>query len=189
MAVRLYAAQSGPIEPVGLVGDNVAVWLSSSWWMYQIDFWEQMPRGQAMVVDLGALAAGANTGDQRQIVFDQQVNPPGMMQLRCFPLDDIQIQVKMGTGNTRFVASNIQAQIDRYTELSDPDLHSTEFFVLRDNSVYLNCTNPTAYATAMSRVAFFGNRYNLTDLKKTYPTREDVLKNFKNVAFLASGRP
>ena len=189
MAERLYAAKAGGIDPIGLVGDNVAVWLNGSWWVYRIDFWEQMPRGQQMDVDLGAVAALGNTGDQRQNVFDQSSNPPGMMQLRCFPLDDIQILVRMGTGNTRFAASNIVAQIDRFTELSDPDLHSTEFFVLKNNSVYLNCTNPTAYATAMCRVAFFGNKYNLFDYQKNYPDRETVQSNFKNVAFVDSGRP
>lgn len=188
MAERLYAAKAGPIDPIALVNENVAIWMKAMWHLYRVMFVEQMPRSQAMIFDQGALAALANTGDVRLINLDQQTTPPGLIQLRCFPLDDIQVEVKLGRAESRFTAANISARVDRFTEISDPCLHTTEFVVLQDNSVWVNCTNPTAYATAMSRIAFFGFRYSLEDMniaKKT-PAETKAAAN-GSVVFVPSG--
>lgn len=187
MAERLYAAKAGPIDPIALVNEHVAIWMKASWHLYKVDYLEQMPRGQAMVFDQGALAALANTGDIRLQNLDQQETPPGMIQLRFFPIDDISVELKLGRAETRFTATNISARVDRFTEISDPCLHTTEFLILQANSAYVNCTNPTAYATAMSRVAFFGFRYALKDLGKAEKSPEDIKKLVPNVVFVPSG--
>lgn len=187
MAERLYAAKAGPIDPFALVNENVAIWMKAMWHLYRVMFVEQMPRSQAMVFDQGALAALANTGDVRLINLDQQTTPPGLIQLRCFPLDDIQVEVKLGRAESRFTSANISARVDRFTEISDPDLHTTEFVVLQDNSVWVNCTNPTAYATAMARIAFFGFRYTLEDLGVAKKTPSDVKQAVGSVVFVPSG--
>ncbi|MDD5547099.1 MAG: hypothetical protein PHO67_08115 [Candidatus Omnitrophica bacterium] len=146
-----------------------------------------MPRSQAMIFDQGALAALANSGDVRLINLDQQTTPPGMIQLRCFPLDDIQVEVKLGRAESRFTAANISARVDRFTEISDPCLHTTEIVILQDNSIWVNCTNPTAYATAMSRIAFFGYRYMLEDMKIAEKTPNEVKQKVNQVVFVPSG--
>ncbi len=187
MAERLYAAKAGPIDPFALVNEKVAIWLKAMWHLYSVHYVEQMPRSQVMVFDQGALAALANTGDQRLLNLDQQTSPPGMAQLRCFPLDDISVEIKLGRAESRFTAANISARVDRFTEITDPCLHTTEIVILQDNSVYVNCTNPTPYATAMSRIAFFGFRYTLNDLQKTFKTPEEVKQYAQNVVFVPSG--
>jgi len=187
MAERLYSAKAGPIDPIALVNEYVAVWLKAMWHCYKVDYVEPMPRTQDLVFDQGALAALAQSGDVRLINLDQQETPPGFIQLRCFPLDDIQVEVKVGRAESRFTAANIQSRVDRFTEINDPCLHTTEFVVLQQNSVYVNCINPTAYATAMSRVAFFGYRYMFRDLNQAFAKPEDVKKSYQNIVFVPSG--
>ncbi len=187
MAERLYAAKAGPIDPIALVNENVAIWMKAMWHLYRVMFVEPMPRSQAMIFDQGALAALANSGDVRLINLDQQTTPPGMIQLRCFPLDDIQVEVKLGRAESRFTAANISARVDRFTEISDPCLHTTEIVILQDNSIWVNCTNPTAYATAMSRIAFFGYRYMLEDMKIAEKTPNEVKQKVNQVVFVPSG--
>lgn len=194
MAERLYSAKAGEIDPIGLVGENLAVWYSKSWHIYTIDFVEQMPRSANLVFDQGALAALANSGDVRLTNLDQNIDPPGLIQLRFYPLDDIQVQVKIQRSEARFTSANVSALVDRMTEIADPCLHTTEIVVLQDKSLYVNCTNPTAYATAMSRVAFFGFRYMLRDYNVSGKTREEVrsilqkLNLNQNICYVPSGR-
>lgn len=187
MAERLYAAKAGDIDPVALVRDIVAIWLKSMWHLYKVVYIEQMPKSANLIFDQGAIVALGNTGDVRLNNLDQQETPPGMIQLRFYPLDDIQVEFKIGRSESRFAAANVLAQADRFTVIADPCLHTTEVFILQANSAFINCTNPTAYATAMSRVQFFGFRYMFEDLDKAYNTPDQVKQNFPSAVFVPSG--
>jgi hypothetical protein len=187
MAERLYASKAGDIDPVALVNETVAIWLKARWHMYRVTYIEPMPKSANLIFDQGALAALAQTGDVRLNNLDQQSTPSGMIQLRFYPLDDIRVEFKIGRSESRFAAANVLAQADRFTIINDPCLHTTEVFILEDNSAYVNCTNPTAYATAMSRVQFFGFRYMMKDYDKDFATPEEVKQNYPNVVFVPSG--
>lgn len=176
MAERLYYAKAGPIDPLALVMENVAIWVKANWHCYRVRYMEPVPRSRPLVFDQGVLAAGAPSGDVQLLTLTQQVDPPAMAQLRFYPVDDIQVTLKIGVAEARFSMARITATADRFTPLVDPCLHTTEVLVLENNAPYVNCTNPTLYATSMSRVAFFGFRFLLDDLKVVAPTAEEVKK-------------
>jgi len=187
MAERLYAGKAGEIDPVALVNEKVAIWLKAMWHLYKVIYIEPMPKSANLIFDQGALAALAQSGDVRLLNLDQQTKPSGMLQVRFYPLDDIRVEFKIGRSESRFTAANVMAQVDRFTVLADPCLHTTEVFILEDNSAYVNCTNPTAYATAMSRVQFFGFRYLLEDMDTAKSKPEEIKQSFPNVVFVPSG--
>jgi hypothetical protein len=109
-----------------------------------------------------------------------------MIQLRFYPLDDIQITLKINRSEARFAAANVVATVDRYTEIADPCLHMTEFVIIQDRSAYVSCINPTNYALSMSRICFFGFRYVLKDFSVALPNKDAVRKLYPNVVYVDS---
>jgi len=188
MAERLYYSKAGPIDPIALVTEKVAIWIKSNWHLYEVKWLEPLPRSTPMVFDMGAVVAGAPTGDTILRNLDQTQTPPAMAQLRFYPVEDLQVTLKIGQAEARFTSLRFTATADRFTRIIDPCLHSTEFIVLMGNTPYVDVTNPTDYDLTVSRVAFFGYRYTLDDLHVAVPTREDVIRAAKrNVAFIPSG--
>lgn len=188
MSVRLYYAQAGPIDPLALVNENVAIWNRGNWHCYRVEYLEPLPKSHPLVFDPGALAAGATSGDTILPNLDQHFDPPAMAQLRFYPLEDVRVTFKIGQAEARFTTIRITATVDRFTQIEDPCLHTTEVLVLMNNTPYIDCANPTNYALTSSRVAFFGFRFSLFDLNVIAKTvAEAKSKVASPLTFVPSG--
>ena len=182
-----YYAQPGPIKPVGFPGHKLAIWAAAKWSCYKIVFLEPLPLSSNLVFDMGAISAGAESGDTALTNLELTAEPPEMVQIRCYALDDIAAQVARGAADVRFKTKAIIAKITRFTIQIDPCLHTTEIIVLKGDEPYINATNPTDYNLAQSRLGYFGYRFGLQDLKVSYPTVEAVEKALTPITFIAAG--
>lgn len=185
--IDFYYAQPGPIKPVGLPGHKLAIWAAAKWSCYKIVFLEPLPLSADLVFDMGAIAAGAVSGDTSLANLELTGEPPEMAQLRCYALDDIKATVKRGAADVRFKTKAIIAKITRFTIQIDPCLHTTEIIALKGDQPYINAENPTDYALAQSRLGYFGFRFGLEDLKQTFTTVEEVEKALAPITLVAAG--
>lgn len=189
MATRLYYSKSGPIDPLALVNENVAIWARNNWHCYRVEYLEPLPKSHPLVFDMGALLAGATSGDTIITNLDQHAAPtPSMAQLRFYPLEDVRVTFKIGQAEARFTTLRVTATVDRFTRIEDPCLHTTEVLVLMGNTPYIDCENPTRYNLASSRVAFFGFRFALTDLNVIAKTVAEAKSKVSSpLTFVPSG--
>ena len=185
--IDFYYAQPGPIKPVGLPGHKLAIWAAAKWSCYKIVFLEPLPLSADLVFDMGAIAAGAVSGDIPLTNLALTAEPPEMVQIRSYALDDIEATVKRGAADIRFKTKTIIAKVTRFTIQVDPCLHTTEIIVLKGDEPNINAKNPTDYNLAQSRLGYFGYRFGLEDLKKDFPTVEQVEKALAPITFIAAG--
>ena len=184
-----YYARPGPIAPLALVDEWIGIWLLTQWQCYKVNHYEPIPRSRPFVVNFGAVAAGAWTGNTNTAAtLQQRQTPPEAMQLRFYPLDDIEVLFYIGNADTRFMTARQTARADIFTMQVDPFLHSTEVVVLTNSNPFINIFNPTAVALVQSRVAFFGYRYALDSASlKTYHTGAEARKALGPITFASSG--
>lgn len=184
---EFYYAKPGPINPIALVGQKIAVWSAPNWVCFKVIFLEPYPRSRPLVFNLGAIGAGLATQNVPLTALKMSVDPPEMVQARFYPLDDFEVTIKKGGADTRFKSKNLTAQADRFTIQVDPDLHTVEFVILKDEEPNVIGTNPTGYALAQARMALFGFRFILDDLKFTATTIVEVEKVLAPITFIAAG--
>jgi len=158
----LHPFKSGPVEPVVLPDEIVGLWVNKVYYFFKVVYIEDIPRSRAIEQNLGALAAGVSSAKTQITLLDLPDKEFG--QFRGFVIDDIEVAVFLGQADQRYKLKNVNAWLDRFTDLRDPCGHTTEFFVYQDQSAYLIGTNPTGYANTQSRCGFYGFRYVLEDL-------------------------
>ena len=150
----------GPIEPVAQVGQNLLVIQTTKYRLYQVAYTEQVYLSHPLVVNLGAPAAGVVLADfNTNTVLDMQDGE--LIQLRAFVLDDIHVVMLQPLAVTRGITQNVQARLNAFLAQKDPCHHTTEIFIFGDQRIFLRGQNPTLYALAQARVAFYGIRYVL----------------------------
>jgi len=183
-----YYAHPGPIAPLALVDHWLGIWLLGLWNCYKITHYEPIPKSRQFVVNCGAVAAGALSGNfDTAAILQQRVNPPEAFQMRFYPLDDIEIVFYIGNTDTRFMTARQTARADMQTMQVDPFLHSTEVVVLTNSQPFLNVFNPTGLPLAQTRVQFFGYRYTLDgNTLKTYHTGKEAIAACQPAISLAS---
>lgn len=182
-----YYAQPGPIKPVGLPGHKLAIWAAAKWSCYKIVFLEPLPLSADLVFDMGPITALASSGDIALTNLVLTIEPPEMVQIRCYVLDDIEATVKRGAADVRFKTKAIIAKVTRFTIQIDPCLHTTELIALKGDEPYINAKNPTDYNLAQSRVGYFGFRFGLEDLKLKFTKVEEVEKALAPITLVAAG--
>jgi len=184
-----YYARPGPIAPLALVDEWIGIWLLTQWQCYRVTHYEPIPRSRQFVFNFGAVGAGAWTGAiDTAATLQQRLTPPEAMQLRFYPLDDIEVLFFIGNANTRFMTARQTARADIFTMQVDPFLHSTEVVVLTSSNPFINIFNPTGVALVQSRVSFFGFRYALDSTSlKTFHTGAEARKALGPVTFASSG--
>jgi len=184
-----YYSKPGPIAPLALVDEWLGIWLMTQWQCYKVTHYEPIPRSRQFTQDFGVVAAGAWTGNTNTAAILQQRNtPPEAMQIRFYPLDDIEVLFYIGNADTRFMTARQTARADIFTMQVDPFLHSTEVVVLTNSNPFLNIFNPTAVALVQSRVVFFGYRYALdSDTHKTFHTAAEARKALGPITLASSG--
>jgi len=186
MADRYYA-KAGPIEPIALPDETICIWVPTKWVAYKVEYLEPIPRSKPLVFDQGAIAAGSTSGDTKLSNLKLTEEPPELLQLRFYPIDDILVTLKRGAADYRFKFKERIATADRFTLQIDSCLHTTEFVVLKTDEPHVDCENPSDYDLAQSRVAFFGFRCVLVDLNRSYKTSEEAKAELKYVTFVAAG--
>jgi len=155
---RPYA--EGPIEPVVEAGQNVLVFDKGAYKLYQAALIEPLGLSHPLVVNLGAIAAGANTAiTSTTAALD--MSDGQMAQLRAKVLDDIHAILFQPQGMARYTNMNQIARLNVFGQLADPCGHLTEFFIFEQNRPFLQAWNPTMYALAQARIAFWGFKYIL----------------------------
>jgi len=184
-----YYSKPGPIAPLALVDEWLAIWLMTQWQCYKVMHEEPIPRSRQFVFDFGAVAAGAWSGNtSTAATLQQRSSPPEAMQLRFYPLDDIEVLFYIGNADTRFMTARQTARADILTMQVDPFLHSTEVVVLTNSNPFINVFNPTGVALVQSRVQFFGYRYALdSETHKVFRTATEAKKQLGPVTFASSG--
>lgn len=186
-----YYAKPGPMIPLALVDEWLGIWLQTQWQCYKVVNREPIARSRQFVINFGAVGAGAwvavNPITTAPILAQRQT-PPEALQIRYYPLDDIEVLFSIGNADVRFQTLNVTARADIFTMQVDPDLHSTEVVILSSSNPFINIFNPTAGALGQSRVAFFGNRYLLdTTSQKVFRTAAEAKKTLGPVTLAASG--
>lgn len=153
----------GTLDPVARKGENLEVWSQGQLMYYTVDFVEPLPAGSRSVIDFGSLTAGNKT--QKAVQSLLQVDKDHLLQVRMFPIDDVEVELWQLSGNARFNEKNWFARVTRFTPFFDPDGRTTEFFVNgKDRDAQFVVNNPRSAALSSSRVMFWGFRYVLTPL-------------------------
>lgn len=159
----LYPFKAGPIEAVCLPGNIVGLWMTTHYRFRQVIYLEPITASDPLIVDLGALGAGANVGNQQLNLLEMPDNEFG--QFRSYVIDDVAVTLRQPSATTRKGTKNVTSRVTRFTALRDECGHTTEFFVWEDNFAFLDCLNPSAYAITTSLVAFYGFRFRLEEMK------------------------
>lgn len=172
---------SGPIQPIAKIKENLSVWTLARWFHYIIEYIEPLPPSPASTVEMVAAAAtttlAANGTITKRVVTILQVNNFEFLHLRFEPLDNVECVLWEQAGSAKFTSRNLQARVDRNTRLLDPYLATTTFWILGENrDMNLELRNPMQYAMPIARVLFWGFRYIL----KPWPI-EGVSANEKNL--------
>lgn len=184
-----YYSKPGPIAPLALVDEWLGIWLMTQWQCYKVLHYEPIPRSRQFTQDFGAIAAGAWTGIiTTAAILQQRLTPPEAMQVRFYPLDDIEVLFSIGNADPRFMTVQLTSRADIFTMQVDPFLHSTEVVVLTNSNPFLNIFNPTAVALVQSRVSFFGYNYALdAESHKTFHTGAQARKALGPITLASSG--
>ena len=169
---QLYPYKSGLIEPVVMPGEIAGLYVNKTYYFYKILYIEGIPRSDPLVVDIGALAAGATSAMTQLTLLEMPDKEFG--QFRMFVLDDIAANLWQGRSDGRARLSNRVGRVTRFTDMRDPDGHTTEFYVHEDDYAFVQVLNPTGYALTQTRVGFFGFRYVL-ELDERYDYKKGTV--------------
>lgn len=161
----------GPIAPICQIYEHLGVWSENRWMGFETQYIEPVPRSTAYIVDLlaianvggvGTLAAAATIAGQ--LIAVAQVNAHELFHARMFVIDDIEAQLWQLTNMARFAPRGGQAGVNLWTEIYDPWLATTTFWVLGgegDKDARVGCTNISGAVLPQARMGFFGYRYIL----------------------------
>lgn len=156
----------GPISPVVKQQENISVFSENKYLHYKVRFIEPIPLSRPFVADLVALSGAtvipANGQIQQAVLAVIQVNQDELIHLRWEPLDDVEGALWQLGGHARFGPRGGQARVSLFTQLRDPYLASTTFFVLGGvtaKDAQIGAFNPNPVALPMARFAFWGYRY------------------------------
>jgi len=155
---QLYPYKAGPVEPIVLPGETVGIWVNKQYTFSKVVYIEGVTRSDPIEFDFGAVNAGAGpTAITQLALLEMPDNEFG--QFRCIPIDDLSFILYQGRADQRHKLNLRVATYTRFTELTDPDGHTGEFYVYEDNWAFMSATNQTDYDVTTARVAFYGFRY------------------------------
>jgi hypothetical protein len=148
-------------------GEIAGVWVNKTYRFLQVEYIEGIMRSDPLMVDVAAgagLAVAANSGILQLTILEMQTN--GFGQYRAAVIDDFTALLYQGRADQRHTTHQTVARYDRFTALHEPDGHVGEFYVHEDDWAFVQATNPTDYALALCRMAFWGFRYVCEELNK-----------------------
>jgi len=159
--MEVYLADDMP--PIAGVGENITIWTQNRWDHYQVDWLEQLPRGEALMRNFGTLAA--NTTGAATVATELQLDEGYMVQIRFEPVDDFEVLVWQLASQGRYTIRNIHCNVSRFSAQYDPHWKQTLLFILgKERDARFQLRNVTDYALAQTRMKFWGWRFNITKL-------------------------
>ena len=158
---HMYSSNYGLMQPIALMGQNVALHYLDQIYYKRIRFLEAIPPFQG--VDVGAIAA--QTVSARTQVTNLEVSDDEFAQFRWYPLDNVQVRLWLPQAQGKYTLRNLQIAVDPTVVTRDPCLHLTEFFVWEQNEPFVECINYADYAVTMSRIVFMGFRFVVEDVE------------------------
>ena len=160
---------SGPIQPIAKIKENLSIWTNQLWEHYNIEYIEPIPRSSPTIVEMvtasGAVTIAANGMIAKQVVAILQLADDEFFHLRWEPIDDMEGVLWEQASKGRYAARSVHARVNRFTGLRDPYLATTTFWILgRNRDMNLEVQNPNPVALPQARFVFFGYRYILARL-------------------------
>jgi len=160
---------SGPIQPIAKIKENLSIWTLTNWAHYNIRNIEPLPRSSPTIAEMvtisGATTIAANGTIANQILAILQLRDFELLHLRWEPIDDVEGVLWEQAGQGRFVTRGVHARVSRFTAARDPYLATTTFWVLgRGRDMNLETRNPNPVPLPQARFVFWGFRYMLTKL-------------------------
>lgn len=155
----------GLVEPIALIGDNVALYKSNAWSYFRVALYEPIPWFQFL--NIGAIAANTisalfNAGNLD--MYDEEFG-----QFRWFPIDNVQVLRRHPNATTNTLRT-LQVPIDMNIVHRDPCLHLTEFFTYEDERPQFQAINITNQALAQCRLIGGGWRFAIDEIREEkYP--------------------
>jgi len=147
------------------VRQNLAVWQGGRFDYNSVEYIEPLPLSSQSIVDYGAAAANGTIAAVELTIFNVQGDNE-LIQVRPFPIDDIEIIVWLQRSQGKFATRGMQARVSKLTRAIDPYLRSAEFNLKgTNNNPFVEVRNPGDYAYAQARVWFAAKRYILRPLK------------------------
>ena len=160
---------SGYIQPIAKIKENISVFSRNMWAHFKIEFLEPIQAGPGSIVEMisiaGATGLAGGATISKRIVPVLQLQEFEMLHVRWTPLDDVEGVIWQLAGQQKFATENMLSRVDMRTQMYDPTLASTTTFIMGQNrDINLEVRNPSAYITHLARFQFFGFRYILSDL-------------------------
>lgn len=172
---------NGPISPICKINENISAWSEKKWLSFKAVYIEPVPASRPYTVDLvftsGATVIAANGAVAAAVLAVLQVNQLELLHLRWEPLDDVEGALWQLAGKARFGGRGGQARVSLFTQIRDPWLATTTFWILGGvtaKDATIGAFNPNPVALPMARFNFFGYRYVLEPLPGT-PTNTTYL--------------
>jgi hypothetical protein len=163
---------NGPISPIARIKDNLSVWSEQKWLHFNITYIEPIPFSSPFMVNMLAvvpavatLAAGGTM--VKKVIPVLQLNDNELIHLRWKPLDDVEGRLYELGAAARFSPRGGHARVTLFTELADPVLATTTFWILggQNKDAQFDVINPDPVnAIPVARFAFWGFRYILQPL-------------------------
>lgn len=181
------AHRPGPISPILKPGENVAFLMQGSWNFYQVLMHEPLQMGNAILQDIGAIAAGAASAITQSTGVRADTNR--LLQVRFAVLDDIRVAVFQAQASAKFANLAGHTQISLMSAQMDPDAALTETFAFEDtHRPWFQVTNPTGVNVAQSRIIAWGIQYILDPLPKSalYDDAGNIRKDLRATKVIAS---
>lgn len=159
-----------PIAPIAQIEENLTIWTEQKWKWFKVNFIEPIPRSTPYVFNFCTAAApviAANTTVQRQVLAILQMQQDELFHIRFCPIDDVECRIFELAAAARFSTRGGHARVSLFTQLFDPYLASTTFFVIggENKDAQVECINTQPVAIGAARVAFWGYRYLVEELK------------------------
>lgn len=156
---ELHTYKAGPVEQVVMPGEMVGVWVNKVYEFYRVLYVEGLMRSDPVTIDLGALAAAAQSVMTQVTLL--QMPDQEFAQFRMEVLDDVEVSVYQGRADQRHKLFTRAATLTRFQPLFNPCANISEMYEFEDNYIFLQAINQTGYALTQARVVFWGFRYVL----------------------------
>lgn len=153
-------------NPIALIGENLALYIDDSWQYYKVRYLRPLFRSSSIVHDFGSISANGSIDEFVQPKDELKLDEDEIAQLRLKPLDDIELDIRTGATEPVSATDREITRITGHQETVDPTWAATEQFYISDRTYYFGVYNPYATETSMSRVAFWGWLFNVTELEE-----------------------
>ncbi len=162
----------GLVEPIAMIGDNVALYKGNSWFYFKVTMYEPIPWFQFL--NLGAVAANTTNAPVNATNLDMFDNEFG--QFRWFPIDNAQI-LRRHPNITISALKTLQVPVDMNIVDRDPCLHLTEFCTYQDQRPQFQAINGANIALTQCRLIGGGWRFSIDSIEdKKYPGLIQAIK-------------